>query len=205
MMFVTTLFAASLATSALGWPIFPLPCSSISGTPCSCPFGTDYTESVTTAIIGADAADVGFVANDFFDTAWTGNEPWMVQGPDNVPVFSIRDMNESTAVGDYVFRQRLTFRLEYPDGSFEQRYEQTGNIPYYSGNGSFSGLWVTLKGDRIFQNQTLFRYSSYSCETGHPRNYAMFREMALNNVTTILQAANMIHGFSTIPTSAQSF
>ncbi|KAI1276581.1 hypothetical protein F5Y07DRAFT_366346 [Xylaria sp. FL0933] len=205
MMFATTLFAASLATSALGWP-FPLPCSSISGTPCSCPFGTDYAESVTTAIIGAEAADVGQVANDFFDIAWTGNEPWMVQGPDNVPFFSIRDVNQSTAVGNYVFRQRLTSHLGYPDGSFEQRYEQTGNVPYYSGNGSFSGQWVTLKGDRIFQNETLFRYSSYSCETGHPRNYALFREKALYNLTAILQGTNnIVHGFSTIPTSAQSF
>ncbi|KAI0425273.1 hypothetical protein F5Y09DRAFT_335119 [Xylaria sp. FL1042] len=204
-MFIVTLFAASLATSALGFPIFPLPCSSFSGTPCACPLGTDYTESVTTALIGARAADVGFVTNDFFNPSWTGLEPWMVQGPDNVPIFSIRDLNESTLVGNYVFRQRLTFRLEYPDGSFEQRYEQKGDIPYYSGNGSFSGLWVTLKGDRIFENETLFRFSSYSCETGHPRSFAAFRERALNNVTTILQAAGMIHGISTTPTSVQFF
>ncbi len=64
MMFIQALFAASLATFALGGPIYTLPCSSISGTPCRCPFGTNYTESVTTALIGATASDVGLVAND---------------------------------------------------------------------------------------------------------------------------------------------
>ncbi|KAI1426179.1 hypothetical protein F5Y12DRAFT_713420 [Xylaria sp. FL1777] len=205
MMFIVPLFAASLATFALGFPIFPLPCSSLSGTPCTCPFGTDYSESVTIALIGAPASSVGFVTDDFFDPVWEGIEPWMVQGPDNIPILSIRDVNISTAVGVYTFRQLLTFRLEFPDGSFEQRYEQKGVVPYYSGNGSFSGLWVTLKGDRIFENQTLVRYSSYSCATGHPENFAEFRENALNNVTNILRAINVVRGVSTSPISAQLF
>ncbi|KAI3343934.1 hypothetical protein F4824DRAFT_494188 [Ustulina deusta] len=203
MMFIQALFAASLATFVLGGPIYTLPCSSISGTPCRCPFGTNYTESVTTALIGATASDVGLVANDFFNPSWAGLEPWMVQGPDNVPLLSIRDVNESTTVGTYSFRERLTFRFEFPDGSFEQRYEQTGVVPYYSGNGSFAGYWVTLKGDRIFENETLVKYSSYSCETGNPRDFATSRESALTNVSTILEAKGLLYGVSVDPESAE--
>ncbi|KAI1310895.1 hypothetical protein F5Y03DRAFT_9305 [Xylaria venustula] len=208
MLSTATLFAASFMGFAFGapaFPIFPLPCSALSGTPCTCPMGTDYGESVTTAIIGASASDVGSVVNDFFDPSWAGLEPWTVQGPDNVPLLSIRGVNESTLVGDYTFEDRLTFILTYPDGSFEQRFEQRGIVPYQSGNGSFSGLWVTLKGTRIFQNETLVRYSSYSCQTGHPQDPARFRERALNNVTTILQGVGKLYGISTSASSAQLF
>ncbi|KAI0976024.1 hypothetical protein F4678DRAFT_482302 [Xylaria arbuscula] len=242
-MSTVALFAASLAGFAFGapaFPIFPLPCSAISGTPCICPVGTDYGESVTTAIIGASASDVGSVVNDFFNPSWTGHEPWTVQGPDNVPLLSIRSVNSSTLVGDYTFEERvrppvhqlrvvltvlshyytafnfrtnihslflpqLTFIFTYPDGSFEQRYEQRGIVPYRSGNGSFSGLWATLKGTRVFQNETLVRYSSYSCETGHSRDHAPSREKALNNVTTILQGVDKLYGVSTSASSAQLF
>ncbi|KAI1116148.1 hypothetical protein F5Y14DRAFT_449326 [Nemania sp. NC0429] len=196
-------FTASLATFALGVPIFPLPCSSLSGTPCRCPVGTDYSESTTTAIIGASANNVGFVTNDFFNPSWTGVELYMLQGPDNFPGLSIRDLNVSTSVGSYVFSQRLTFRLVLPDGSFEQRYEQRGIVPYRSGNGSFSGDWVSLKGERVFENETLVLFSSYSCTTGHPFDIAAFHESSLSNATTILEAAGLAVGASTTPVSAE--
>lgn len=61
---IEIIFTASLATFALGVPLFTLPCSSISGTPCRCPAGTDYSESVTTALIGASASNVGFMIDD---------------------------------------------------------------------------------------------------------------------------------------------
>lgn len=43
----------------------PLPiCSAKSPTPCVCPKGTDYTESSTFSIIGAEIADVEALLND---------------------------------------------------------------------------------------------------------------------------------------------
>ncbi|KAI0402624.1 hypothetical protein F4802DRAFT_599900 [Xylaria palmicola] len=205
MMLTRALLVASLADFALGTLPFTLPCSSISGTPCRCPFGTNYAESVTTAIIGAPAGNVGAVINDFFDPSWAGVELLTVQGPDNFPGLSIRNLNMSTSVGYYEFSERLTFRFVFIDGSFEQRNEQRGIVPYMSGNGSFSGHWLTLKGDRIFENQTLVRLSTYACQTGHPINFAAINEMALGNVTSILTAAGLLRGVSTEPVSSQLF
>ncbi|KAI3336487.1 hypothetical protein HD806DRAFT_542375 [Xylariaceae sp. AK1471] len=204
-MFAVTLLMTSLAPLVLGAPASLLPCSTISGTPCRCPIGTDYSESVSTAIIGATATDVGHLTNNFFNPLWAGIEPYSVQGPDNFPGLSIRDSNISTAVGVYGISERLTFRFIFPDGSFEQKFEQRGTIPYYSGNGSFSGHWVTLKGDRIFENQTLVRFSNYACNTGHPIDFATFHENALINATSILTASGVIGGISTEPISAQAF
>ncbi len=48
-----------------------------------------------------------------FNPSWAGLEPWMVQGPDNVPLLSIRDVNESTTVGTYSFRERVRSPIHY--------------------------------------------------------------------------------------------
>ncbi|KAI0486875.1 hypothetical protein F4859DRAFT_510658 [Xylaria cf. heliscus] len=165
-------------------------CSSI------CPPNTDYNESTTITYVGATADDVGSLINDFFDVSWAGLDIVMLQGPDNFPGLSIRDTNITTP---------LVFRFVYPDGSFEQRSEQRGVVPYLVGNGTFSGLWTTLKGDRVFENQTLVRISRYFCQTGHPFDYAAFDQTALSNVTSILAAAGKISGVSTDPVSAQLF
>ena len=53
---------ALLASAALG---AALPaCSSNSPTPCSCPSGTSYEQSVTFAVIGATAVDVQTLTAD---------------------------------------------------------------------------------------------------------------------------------------------
>jgi len=39
-------------------------CSSTSTTPCSCPYGTSYEQSVTFAVIGAAATDVMALISD---------------------------------------------------------------------------------------------------------------------------------------------
>ncbi|KAI1180319.1 hypothetical protein F4777DRAFT_574082 [Nemania sp. FL0916] len=203
-LFITTLAPLGIALATTARSLL-LPCSTISGTPCICPFGTDYSESVTVALIGATATNVEAVTNDFFNPSWTGLELWSVQGPDNFPGLSIRDMNISTPVGTYVFSQRLTFWFVFPDGSFEQRYEQRGIIPYLSSNGSFAGNWVTLKGSRISENETLVQFSNYACDTGHPLDFAAVHGSSLTNATTILEVAGLIHGVSTDSISAQSF
>ncbi|KAJ8130015.1 hypothetical protein O1611_g3616 [Lasiodiplodia mahajangana] len=208
-MFTRTLLISLPAALALrGGPPdnpFLLPCSSISGTPCRCPYGTDYSETVTTAIVGASAGDVGSVTGDFFNPAWLGLDLISVQGPDNFPALSIRNVNMTTSIGTYTFSDRLVFRFLYPDGSFEQRYEQIGIASYRYTNGSFSGYWVTLKGDRIFENETLLRLSNYACQTERPIDYIAFQEMALSNVTSILTARGVATGLSTTPASAGLF
>ncbi|KAF2970267.1 hypothetical protein GQX73_g3298 [Xylaria multiplex] len=206
MMLITTLFTASLAMFALGDPNIRLPCSTISGTPCNCPVGTEYSESSTFAVLGATASDVGLLLNDFSNPAWTGNDPLTLQGPNNVPILSYRERNLSTSVGSYVFRERLMFRYEsLIDGSFEQRFEQRGAIPYASGNGSFQGLWTTLKGDRVFQNQTLVEANIYACQTGYPINFAEYYQTGLANATNILTAVGLIRGVNVSPASVQLF
>ncbi|KAI8952033.1 hypothetical protein F4801DRAFT_600489 [Xylaria longipes] len=205
MMLVLALSMASLASAAPGLFPFKLPCSSISGTPCICPPNTQYNESTTTAYIGATASDVEDLINDYFDVSWAGIDLVSVQGPANFPGLSIRNLNITTAVGTYIFSDRLVFRFVFPDGSFEQRSEQRGIIPYLSGNGSFSGHWVALKSDRIFENETLVRFTRYFCQTGNPIDFAAWDQIALSNVTSILAAVGKINGISTDPVSAQSF
>ncbi|KAI2642923.1 hypothetical protein GGS21DRAFT_486752 [Xylaria nigripes] len=202
---IKALFTASLASFVLGAPDFTLPCSVVSGTPCRCPSGTSYSDTVTTALIGATAADAGALMNDFFDPSWAGFQPFMLQGPDNSPGLSIRTVNVSTSAGVYSFIERLTFRFVLPDGSFEQKVEQKGTVPYLSGNGSFSGYWLTLKGVRVFPNETLVRLSNYACQTGHPIDFAASHESALRNATSLLAAAGKIYGVNAGPISAQAF
>ncbi|KAI1742554.1 hypothetical protein F4680DRAFT_446120 [Xylaria scruposa] len=199
------LIMTSLASAAPGLFPFKLPCSSISGTPCICPPNTQYNESTTTAYIGATASDVEGLIGKYFSLAWAGIDLVMVQGPENFPGLSIRDLNMTTAVGTYIFSERLVFRFEFPDGSFEQRSEQRGVIPYLLGNGSFSGHWHALKSDRIFENVTLVRFTRYFCQTGNPIDYAAYDQLALSNVTSVLAAAGKLNGVSTDPVSAQNF
>ncbi|KAI0095575.1 hypothetical protein GGR51DRAFT_569594 [Nemania sp. FL0031] len=203
-MFGTSLLISLPAAfaSGEGFPFGLLPCSSISGTPCTCPLGTNYSETVTTAIIGATASNVGTVTDNFFNPAWLGLDLISVQGPNNFPELSIRDVNMSTNIGTYTFSERMTFRFVFPDGSFEQRYEQRGIVPYRSSNGSFSGYWVTVKGDRVFENETLIRLSNYACQTGQPIDYPAFQEIALTNATSILAARGLDPGVNTSPESA---
>ncbi|KAI1133012.1 hypothetical protein F5Y10DRAFT_291064 [Nemania abortiva] len=137
-----------------------------------------------------------------FDPAWLGIELVSVQGPDNFPLLSIRDVNIPTSIGTYTFSERLVFRFVFPDGSFEQRYEQRGIVQFRSGNGSFSGYWATLKGDRIFETETLLRFSNYACVTGDAFDSDYFYETALTNATNILKARGLAPGDSTVPVSA---
>ncbi|PSR84011.1 hypothetical protein BD289DRAFT_434888 [Coniella lustricola] len=182
-------------------------CSSTSSLPCECSAGTDYWESVTTEVIGASAEDVGNLINDFFNCGWLGAVPYKTKGQDNT-VGAIRTSQFETLIGEYDVSEKL---IEYEiesDGSFIQRFEQlSSTIPlkYHTGNGSFSGYWVTLQGKYIFEAETLVVWSIYACETGHARNFALFHEGALKNATSILQAQNKLKGITVGPVSAQNF
>lgn len=56
---------STLILGAFAYPGSALPkCSALSPTPCECPSGTDYAESVTFSVIGAKAKDVEALMNN---------------------------------------------------------------------------------------------------------------------------------------------
>lgn len=203
-------------------------CSGTSTTPCNCPAGTTYAQSVTFAVIGAAATDVKALISDcssapspllfslgewweetltdisvVFNTSWLGLLPLSTQGPDNQRG-STRTSNLPTTVGTYAFtdqaspfiphslrtnitsaphnghslltespHEQLTELQSSPDGSFVQKFEQlpsTVPVKYTSAHGSFSGYWVTLESQSIFQYETAIVWGVYACTTGHPQS-----------------------------------
>ncbi|MCJ1425367.1 hypothetical protein MMC29_003266 [Sticta canariensis] len=175
---LTTL--ALVASTALAAPAASLPaCSSTSITPCSCPSGTSYEESATFAVIGAKAADFKAVTSDFFKTAWLGAVPFATKGPDNQPGstrttnFGAYNVTEKASSFIHTFQHKsFPYSQFLPSGSFIQKFEQlSSSVPleYTSGNGSFSGYWVTLVASSIFQYETAVVWSVYACSTGHPQ------------------------------------
>ncbi|PQE29387.1 hypothetical protein CJF32_00003137 [Rutstroemia sp. NJR-2017a WRK4] len=186
----------------------PQPCSTNSQLPCLCPSGTDYWESSTWAVIGATAQDVKDLIMDYYKCAWLGVVPYETHGPDNKPGVSIRTSFLPTKVGVYSITEKLTDLDIDARGGFIEKFEQLAStvpVPYKSGNGSFSGYWVTLESTYIFKNETAIRWSIYACETGHARNFAVFHENALKNATTVLAAQGKIKGTNIGPYSYQNF
>lgn len=183
-------------------------CSTNSITPCACPNGTQYSQSVTFAVIGAAAADIKVLTSDFFNPAWFGFVPFATKGPNNTPGVSERTSHLPTLVGTYDVTELLTELRHKPDGSFIQKFEllaSTIPIEYHSGNGSFGGYWVTIESKSIFKYETAFRWSVYACETVHALNYAKFFQNALHTVTSVLQPEGKIVGTSVAPFSIQDF
>jgi hypothetical protein len=88
--------------------------------------------------------------------------------------------------GTYNITEILTELRISKDGSFIEKFEQlpsTVPVEYSSGNGSFSGYWVTLESQSIFQYETAIRWSIYACETGHARSmfssYSSYSQSAI--------------------------
>ncbi|KAL8768138.1 MAG: hypothetical protein Q9209_005529 [Squamulea sp. 1 TL-2023] len=186
----------------------PKKCSATSLLPCVCPNGTTYRESVTFSVIGAAAKDVKDVISSYFKTSWLGVTPYSTTGSDNV-VGALRTSKLPTLVGTYDITEVLTRYEEDPKfGSFLQKFEQeksTVPVVYTNGTGAFGGYWVTLAAEYIFQYETAITWSVYACETGYPRNFARFHEVALLNATDILTKAGKIKGQNFDPYSIQSF
>ncbi|KAF5879081.1 uncharacterized protein Bfra_006285, partial [Botrytis fragariae] len=67
-----------------------------------------------------------------------------------------------------------------------------------------AGYWVTLESTYIFKYETAIRWSIYACETGHARNFAVFHENALKNVSSVLAAQGKIKGMYLQPYSVQN-
>ena len=96
-------------------------CSSTSTTPCACPPGTEYEESVTFVVIGAAATDVKAQISDClsatqyilqkeqllthtivdYNISWTGMVVFPTDIPNNTPGVSLRSVALPTLVGTY--------------------------------------------------------------------------------------------------------
>ncbi|KAI1296133.1 hypothetical protein F5Y03DRAFT_297012 [Xylaria venustula] len=196
-------FLLLLATST--WA-FDNPCTATSSTPCLCPQGTQYAESATTAFIGAPASVLGGLINNFYNLTWTGPSVNSSSQADldNIPGVSERTVALHTTQGAYNLTERLLSRETLRDGSFSQSYEQTAPIEYSSGNGSFSGYWTTMRGDRYFQNETMVTIIIYACMTGHPIDFAATHGEVLTYVISLF-GGSLGSGASAGPISIQSF
>ncbi|KAF7907034.1 uncharacterized protein EAF01_004621 [Botrytis porri] len=136
---------------------------------------------------------------DYYNSAWLGVVPYETCGPENKPGVSIRTSYLPTKLTDLKIDSR---------GGFVEKFEQLAStvpVAYYSGNGSFSGYWVTLESTYIFKYETAIRWSIYACETGHTRNFAVFHENALKNVSSVLTAQGKIKGINLQPYSVENF
>ncbi|TEY59439.1 hypothetical protein BOTCAL_0192g00020 [Botryotinia calthae] len=183
-------------------------CSTDSVLPCICPAGTDYWESSTWSVVGASANDVKDLIMDYYNSAWLGVIPYETRGPNNKPGVSIRTSYLPTKVGTFSVSEKLTDLKIDSRGGFIEKFEQLAStvpVAYNSGNGSFSGYWVTLESTYIFKHETAIRWSIYACETGNARNFAVFHENALKNVSSVLTAQGKIKGINLQPYSVQNF
>ncbi|KAL8760704.1 MAG: hypothetical protein Q9184_003127 [Pyrenodesmia sp. 2 TL-2023] len=180
-------------------------CSTNSGTPCSCPAGSEYAESVTFAVIGAAAQDVTALASDFINTAWLGLVPYAYTGSGN-KVGSTRSSTLSTTEGVYNVTEKLTKLTSLPNGAFIQRFEQlksTLPLEYYAKNGSFQGYWITFETKSVFQYETAIVSSVYTCATGHPLDFGAFMRSAWANATDVLTKQGKAPGESIAPYTVQ--
>ncbi|KAI4276902.1 MAG: hypothetical protein L6R38_005554 [Xanthoria sp. 2 TBL-2021] len=205
MKFSSTSFTFFLTLVAAAAPVSLPACSTGSGTPCKCPAGSEYGESVTFTVIGAAAKDVTALTSDFFETAWLGLVPYAFTGLDNKPG-STRSSTLQTTEGTYNITEKLTKRNIYPDGSSIQRFEQlksTLPVEYYSKKGSFQGYWITYQTEMVFQYETAVVSSVYSCATGHPLDFGAFMRSAWGNVTSVLSNQGKVQGKSIQPQTIQ--
>ncbi|KAF6514290.1 hypothetical protein HZS61_006546 [Fusarium oxysporum f. sp. conglutinans] len=145
---VTILLSICLAVRAMATDM----CSTYSRTPCICPAGTEYAQSASWAVVGANAKDVEELMNDYFECGWRGSVPYETLGPNNHPGKSLTDQRVQS------------------DGSFIQKFEYLSTIPGSNKNGTqtpWGGYWITITADHIFGNETLIRWSTYLCSRGY--------------------------------------
>ncbi|KAG8526302.1 uncharacterized protein KY384_000295 [Bacidia gigantensis] len=183
-------------------------CSATSITPCVCPAGTTYRESVTFSVIGAAANDVTNVISSFFHTDWLGVSPYKTSGTDNVPG-AVRTSKLPTLAGIFdITEVETVYHEDKKFGGFVEKFEQeqsTVPVKYANGSGEIAGYWITLAAQHVFQYETAIEWSVYACETNYPRNFAKFHEEALKNATDILTKSNKIKGKNVDPFSIQTF
>ncbi|MCJ1312672.1 hypothetical protein MMC25_006348 [Agyrium rufum] len=172
---------------------------------CVCPHGTDYQFSKTYAVLGVSAKDFYRYTADFYDVAWQGITNITKNGPDN-QVGTTRTYVAPTSVGTLTFTEKLDSFQSRPDGSYVARISQ-GTIPieYDTGNGSFSGYWITFDAQAVAPRETWLDWSIYACFTGTPFDFGEQHNYVLSNLLASMKKAGLVKGNTTGPYYVQSF
>ncbi|EXL66647.1 hypothetical protein FOPG_17199 [Fusarium oxysporum f. sp. conglutinans race 2 54008] len=192
---VTILLSICLAVRAMATDM----CSTYSRTPCICPAGTEYAQSASWAVVGANAKDVEELMNDYFECGWRGSVPYETLGPNNHPGKSVRVTTFKTLQGIFNFSEILTDQRVQSDGSFIQKFEYLSTIPGSNKNGTqtpWGGYWITITADHIFGNETLIRWSTYLCSRGYVNDFNKFHEIAFNGAINTLQSKGKVNGIN---------
>ncbi|KAF1924995.1 uncharacterized protein M421DRAFT_424223 [Didymella exigua CBS 183.55] len=161
-------------------------CSTDSGANCLCPPGTDYSQSVTWAVVGAPISDVRALMNDFHKPAWRGSLPHATKGPNNAPGRSQRTSTYKTLQGTFNFTEILTKQDVLLDGSFVQVLEYLEAVGNTTGN-PWGGYWITITGDYVFGDETMIGWATYLCSRGVVNDWAKLHEASFNNVINLLE------------------
>ena len=144
-----------------------------------------------------------------YNVAWQGITNVTKSGPDNA-VGSLRTFPEGTlSITEQVrscknfllglsdsdeFKQLDSFQ-SLDDGSYLARFSQY-NVPveYPSGNGSYSGYWITFDAEYAAEYETNLKWEIYACFTGHPFDFAESHSSDLNNLLATMQKAGLVKG-----------
>ena len=93
-----------------------------------------------------------------------------------------------------------------PDGSYIARFSQF-NVPleYGTGNGTFSGYWITFDAEYTAEYETALKWDIYACFTGTPFNFGVVHVNALNALLKVMDTAGLVKGNTTGPYYVQTF
>ncbi|CAF9921508.1 MAG: hypothetical protein HETSPECPRED_004570 [Heterodermia speciosa] len=173
--------------------------------PCICPYGTDFQYSTTWAILGVSAKDFSTYTSSFYDIAWQGVTNLTRNGPDKT-VGATRTYQAPTSVGTLTFTEKLDSFQTLPDGSYIARFSQF-NVPleYGTGNGTFSGYWITFDAEYTAEYETALKWDIYACFTGTPFNFGVVHVNALNALLKVMDTAGLVKGNTTGPYYVQTF
>ena len=92
------------------------------------------------------------------------------------------------------------------DGSYRARFALFNPpIEYPTGNGSYSGYWITFDAEYVAQYETALKWQNYACFTGHPIDYASAHASALKGLLATMGKAGLVKGNTTGPYAVQDW
>lgn len=161
-----------------------------------------------------------------YNIAWQGITNLTRNGPDKT-VGATRTYLAPTSVGTLTFTEKVrsfpiilssiclsSFDMHdqldsfqaLPDGSYVARFSQFNTpIEYGTGNGSFSGYWITFDAEYAAEYETALTWSIYACFTGFPYNFGVIHVRALKDLLAVMDKAGLVKGNTTGPYYVQNF
>ncbi|KAJ5604427.1 hypothetical protein N7510_009581 [Penicillium lagena] len=167
--------------------------------PCKCPAGTSFKNLTSYGVIGAPAHDVQDIMGSFFNIQFQGGlVPSSTKGKDRVPG-AVRTFNFSGPTGYYQISEELTQWRTWPDGSFDQQYQQSPKPPVVQvpGAGAYHGEWTSIIGQQtVVRNETAIAWKNWRCETGETFPAAPSHEGGITNTSAVLEKQGKLTGVS---------